>query len=137
MVLPAGEAAPLEVVEAHLPLELLVRLLGAVALLDEQDDLLFRHPLGQRGQEEVRRLLGPVGPLDEQPLCPRDEAFLDGDLDPEAREPRGELLVRPLPPRAPAESLRPQGRRDLPGGARLAAASVAAAQAPRPAGSAA
>src|ERR1700679_3952421 len=105
MVMPAGEAAPLEVVEAQLPLQLLVRLLGAVALLDEADDLLLRHPLGQRGQEEVRRLLLPVGPLDEQPLYERGDPLLDGELDPAQREPRGELAVRSLPPGATAETL--------------------------------
>src|SRR5271169_4263181 len=113
MVMPAGEAAPFEVVEPQLPLELLVRLLGAVALLDEADDLLLRHPLGQRGQEEVRRLLLPVGPLDEQPLCACSEALLNGDLDPAQREPRGELAVRPFPPGAPAEPLLPQIQGDL------------------------
>src|SRR5208282_944905 len=52
VVVPAGEAAPLEVIEPQLPLELLVGLLGAVALLDQADDLLLRHPAGERGQEE-------------------------------------------------------------------------------------
>ena len=49
--MPAGEAAPLEVIEPQLALELLVGLLGAVALLDEADDLLLRHPAGERGEE--------------------------------------------------------------------------------------
>src|SRR5580692_2970243 len=107
MVVPAGEAAPFEVVEPQLPLELLVGLLGAVALLDEADDLLLRHPLGQRRQEEVRRLLLPVGPLDEQPLGARGEPLLDGDLDPAQREPGEELAARPFPPGAAAEPLLP------------------------------
>ena len=85
--MPTDEAAPFEVVEPQLPLELLVHLLGAVALLDEADDLLLRHPPGQRGQEEVRRLLLGVGPLDEQPLGAGGEPLLHGDLDPAQREP--------------------------------------------------
>src|ERR1700679_1321834 len=130
MVMPAGEAAPLEVVEAQLPLQLLVRLLGAVALLDEADDLLLRHPLGQRGQEEVRRLVLAVGPLDEQPLGARSEPLLDGDLDSEQREPRGELALRSVPPGAPMEPLLPEAQRDLLGGTRLASAMFAAVQDP-------
>src|SRR5262249_21479103 len=120
MMMPAGEAASLEVVEPQLPLELPVDLLRAVALLDEADDLLHGHRSGQRGQEEVRRLLLPGRPLDEQPLCARGKPQLDGDLDPAQRKPRGELAVRSLPPRAPAERLRPQSESDLLGGAHLA-----------------
>src|ERR1700679_951963 len=130
MVMPAGEAASLKVVEPQLALEFLVRLLGAVALLEEADDLLLRYPLGQRGQKEVRWLLLPVRPLDEQPLGAGGEPLLDGDLDPAQREPGEELAVRSFSPGAPAKPLLPQLQCDLLGSARLASAMLATVQHP-------
>src|SRR5215470_2204372 len=43
VVMPAGEASPLEVVEPELALHLFVDALGAVALLEQTHELLFAH----------------------------------------------------------------------------------------------
>ena len=42
MVVPAAESTPLEVVEAELPFQLLVDLFGAIAFLEQPNDLFFR-----------------------------------------------------------------------------------------------
>lgn len=107
MVMPPGEAPSLEVIEPQFTLELLVSLLGAVALLEEADDLLLRHPAGERGQEERRGLLGSDGPLHQQPLLDRLESRLARHLHAVKGEPGGELAARPLPPCASTKRNRP------------------------------
>ena len=67
VMMPAREASPLEVVEAKLPLHLLVDLLGAIAFLEETDDLLLAHRTTQRRERELGRRLLSFGPLDNEP----------------------------------------------------------------------
>src|SRR5258708_38159415 len=83
MVVPAAEAAPLEVVEPKLALHLLVDGLGPPAFLERAHDLLGRHRARQRRERVLRRLLLTFGPLDEQPerlAPPRLRAVVMGDL---------------------------------------------------------
>src|SRR5690349_20510933 len=53
VMVPAGEAAAFEVVEAELALELLVNPLCLVPLLDEPHDLLLGHATRQRREREL------------------------------------------------------------------------------------
>ena len=53
VMVPAREAASLEVVEAQLALHLLVDALGAVALLEQADDLLLAHRASQGREREL------------------------------------------------------------------------------------
>src|SRR5258708_23556100 len=94
MVMPTGETPPLEVVEPELALHLLVDALGAVALLEEANELLLAHLPTQRGERKFRRFSFAIGPLDEEPdgfaLCGFG-SVIGGDLHPAEREPRTEL----------------------------------------------
>src|SRR5271154_344398 len=56
VVMPAGERAAFEVVQAELSFELLVGALGAPALLHDAHDLLLGHPPRQRREDELRWL---------------------------------------------------------------------------------
>src|SRR5215470_2731694 len=113
MMMPSREAPPLEVIKPQFALEFLVDLLGAVALLDEADDLLLRHLAGQRGEEVPGGLFLAHRPLDQEPLGSGVDPRLARHLDPKQGEPRRERLARPLPPRAPAKRLRSEIERDL------------------------
>src|SRR5271170_7824185 len=56
VVVPAREAAPLEVIEAQLALEILVQSLGAVPGFDDAHEPLARDAARQRREEILRRL---------------------------------------------------------------------------------
>src|SRR6201996_2951390 len=130
VVMPAGEAAPLEVIEPQFALELLVDLLGAVALLEEAYDLLLRHPSGERGEEVAGGLVLADGPLDQEPLLDRLKCRLARCLHSAEGEPGGELPPRPLPPGTSTKRLGPQRERDLLGRARVAPTLAAPIQGP-------
>src|SRR5438105_2304087 len=53
VMVPAGVAASLVVVQTQLALDLLVHALGAVALLDATDELLHRDVLAERREVEL------------------------------------------------------------------------------------
>ena len=56
-MVPAGEGAAFGVVESKLALEVLVHPLGALALLEDPDDLFATHSSRQCGEGEFRGLL--------------------------------------------------------------------------------
>src|SRR6266498_3949318 len=68
VVIPAREAAALEVVETKLAFEIFVRPFNAPSLLDDANELPSRGVFGHRSQHIVRRVAFTFGPLDEQPL---------------------------------------------------------------------
>src|SRR5271169_1454108 len=130
VVVPAGEAPPLEVIEPQLALELLVGLLGAVPLLDEADDLLLGHPAGERGEEVAGGLVLAHGPLDQEPLLRRLESRLARHLHPAEGEPGSELTPRPLPPGASTKRLGSQREGDFLRRTRVSLAMAAPIQSP-------
>src|SRR5450755_3945514 len=121
MVVPAAEAAPLEVVEPKLALHLLVDGLRSPALLERAHDLLGRHRARQRRERVLRRLLLTFGPLDEQPerlaRC-RLGAVVMPDLHAPKREVGAELAPRSLAPgdaaKRPSTERQSKGARALP-----------------------
>src|SRR5438876_4665906 len=101
VVMPARERAALEVVQAQLPLELLIGALGAPALLHDAHDLLLRHATRQRGEDELRWLRLAFQPLHHEPhrlSIAGVGAIVVGDFHTTKCEPRGELAARPLAP---------------------------------------
>jgi hypothetical protein len=63
VVMPAGEGAAFEVVEAEVAFQGFVHALGAPALFEQVDDLLFAHAAWQRREQEFAGLLFVFGPL--------------------------------------------------------------------------
>src|SRR5260221_2266994 len=83
---PAGVRASLEVVEAHLALEILVRPLGAPALLDATNQILPGHGSGERGEHVVLRWCARSGFLDDEPLLFAAHVTTGDDADTDGRE---------------------------------------------------
>src|SRR5262245_20115195 len=67
VVMPGGEAAAFEVVEAELTLEVFIQALGAVSLLDEPHEPLPATGRRHRREEVLGRLALAVRPLDDEP----------------------------------------------------------------------
>jgi hypothetical protein len=102
VVVPTWERASLEVVEPELALELLVRLLRPVALLDRAYDPLLAHPPGQGREGELRGPRLPLRPLHHQPdllVLGGVNAVLLRNLHPAKAEARGQLSIGSLSPR--------------------------------------
>lgn len=96
VMVPARERAAFEVVEPELALELLIRALGAPSFLDDANDLLLAHAAGHRREDELRRLILAIGPLDHEPhrlAVTGVGTVVVGDLDASEREAGGELAT--------------------------------------------
>lgn len=133
VMMPPRERAALIMVQAKLPLQFLISLLGTPALLEDADDLLFAHPAWQRCQREFRRFLFPLWPFNDQPLglsVIRLFSFVVSDLNPPEHESRGELAARTISPCPFPECARPELDAELLRAYRFAFASVPSIEQP-------
>src|SRR5580658_2917175 len=108
-MVPAGEGATFEVVQAEFPLEFLVGPFRAPAFLDDAHDLLLRHTSPKGREDELVGLRLAFGPFDHEPewlTVARVRAVVLRDLDAAKCEPRGQLGARTLAPGEPAEGSR-------------------------------
>src|ERR1019366_1831612 len=137
VVVPAGETATFEVVEAEFALHLLVDQLGPIALLEGTDDLLLAHRAFERRERELGRRLLALGPFGDQPdrlVRAGVETVVVGDLHAAEREARRHFAAlapgRSLAPRDAAKCLRAQLAHDVARTGRLSAPSFLAIEPP-------
>src|SRR5262245_39617293 len=106
VMMPTGEGAALEVVEAEFALQVLVHALGSPALLEDAHDLLLAHLVWQRAERKLGRLSLVLGPLDDQPkglsILQRN-AIVVGGLDLHEAEARAQARFRAIAPGELAE----------------------------------